>query len=121
MNTDGEKPAPRANDIQHGGDHYRRVPGEQHWDRLVRLFGLPHARCYFVGNATAYAERYLEKGGVTDLHKAAHYLRKLAELEEDPTLEGSLAWLAARQTRLGAGDPNGEIAADEQLRRMIRE
>lgn len=71
-----------ANDVQHGGSHYRRVPGEQHWDRLVRLKGLPKSRAYFVGNATAYAERYEDKNGIEDLKKAAHYLTKLVELEE---------------------------------------
>jgi hypothetical protein len=71
-----------ANDRQIGGEHYRRAPGEQHWDRLVRLYGLPAARCYFIGNITAYVERYQDKNGVQDLEKAAHYLQKLIELEQ---------------------------------------
>lgn len=70
-----------ANDVQVGGDHYRKVPGEQLWDRLVRIYGLPSARCFFIGNILAYVERYQEKNGVTDLQKAKHYLEKLIELE----------------------------------------
>lgn len=77
-----------ANDRQEGGDHYRKQSGEQHWDRLVRLYGLEKARCYFIGNITAYVERYLEKDGIKDLKKARHYIDKLIELEEaDLTLE----------------------------------
>lgn len=66
-----------ANDKQVGGDHYRKVPGEQHWDRIYRLYG----RGYFVGCATKYAERYYEKNGKEDLEKAVHFLQKLIELE----------------------------------------
>lgn len=71
-----------ANSRQVGGDHYRQREGEQHWDRLVRLFGLAAARCYFIGNITAYVERYQFKNGIEDLRKARHYLDKLIELEE---------------------------------------
>lgn len=71
-----------ANDRQEGGDHYRYVDGEQHWDRLVRLYGIDVAYVYFVGNITAYVERYRHKNGVEDLKKAKHYLEKLIELEE---------------------------------------
>lgn len=70
-----------ANDEQVGGNHYRKIDGEQHWDRLVRLFGLPSARCYFIGNITSYVERYQEKNGIEDLRKARHYITKLIELE----------------------------------------
>lgn len=67
-----------ANDRQVGGDHYRAQAGfEQHWDRQWRLFGPG----YFVGNITAYVERYRLKNGLEDLRKAEHYLQKLIELE----------------------------------------
>jgi len=69
--------AENANDVQIGGDHYRKVPGEQHWDRVWRLFGPG----YFVGNITAYVERYQDKNGIEDLRKAKHYIEKLIELE----------------------------------------
>lgn len=72
-----------ANDYQVGGNHYRKAGStEQHWDRLVRLYGIDVAFVYFVGNITAYVERYREKNGVEDLKKARHYIDKLIELEE---------------------------------------
>jgi hypothetical protein len=67
-----------ANDYMVGGDHYRKCGGEQHWDRIWRLYG--HG--YFVGCITKYLERYKEKDGMKDLYKARHYLQKLIELEE---------------------------------------
>ena len=62
----------------HGGDHYHKVAGEQHWDRVWRLYG----RGYFVGCATKYLERYHLKNGVEDLKKAVHFIEKLIELEQ---------------------------------------
>ena len=73
-----------ANGRQVGGDHYHKTPGEQHWDRVWRLYG----RGYFVGNITKYLERYPEKGGLTDLEKARHYLDKLIELEREAVKQG---------------------------------
>lgn len=83
-----DKPA-SANDRQEGADHYRKVPGEQHWDRLVRLYGLDVAFVYFVGNITAYVERYRDKNGIEDLKKARHYIDKLIELEEAHRMKNS--------------------------------
>lgn len=71
----------KANDTQVGGQHYQNLK-QQHWDRIVDMFGWPGARPYFVGNITAYIERYWQKNGVQDLHKAKHYIEKLIELEE---------------------------------------
>lgn len=71
-----------ANSRQVGGEHYRKVPGEQHWDRLVRLKGLEKARAYFTGTITAYVERYEDKNGIEDLEKARHFMDKLIELEK---------------------------------------
>jgi hypothetical protein len=56
-----------ANDRQVGGTHYK-IKGEEHWDRIWRLYG----RGYFVGCATKYLERYHEKGGIQDLDKSLH-------------------------------------------------
>jgi len=69
----------RCNSIQVGGSHYRTADGqgEQHWDRVYRLYG----RGYFVGCATKYIERYHLKNGAQDLEKAIHFLQKLIELE----------------------------------------
>lgn len=66
-----------ANDRQVGGRHYRKIPGEQHWDRIWRLYGPG----YFIGNITKYVERYQDKNGIEDLNKARHYIDKLIELE----------------------------------------
>jgi hypothetical protein len=65
-----------ANDRQVGGQHYKKG-GEQHWDRIYRLYG----RGYFVGCATKYLERYQDKNGREDLEKAIHFIEKLLELE----------------------------------------
>lgn len=70
----------KANDKQIGGQHYKKG-GEEHWDRIYRLYG----RGYFVGNITKYAERYHEKNGKEDLEKVIHYAQKLIELEYPAT------------------------------------
>lgn len=66
----------KANDKQVGGQHYK-TDGEQHWDRIYRLYG----RGYFVGCATKYLERFHLKNGKEDLEKAIHFIEKLKELE----------------------------------------
>lgn len=68
----------KANQVQIGGDHYK-IGGEEHWDRVWRLYG----RGYFVGCATKYLERYHEKNGIQDLEKSIHYIQKLIELEKE--------------------------------------
>jgi hypothetical protein len=65
-----------ADKIQVGGDHYK-TGGEEHWNRIWRLYG----RGYFVGCITKYVERYHLKNGKQDLEKAQHFLQKLIELE----------------------------------------
>lgn len=70
-----------ANEKQIGGAHYKRG-GEEHWDRVYRLYG----RGYFVGCATKYIERYHDKAGKQDLEKAIHFLEKLIELEYPPVV-----------------------------------
>lgn len=73
-----------ANSRQVGGDHYKKG-GEEHWDRIWRLYG----RGYFVGCITKYVERYHLKNGLQDLEKAKHFLEKLIELEEDSMPDGA--------------------------------
>jgi len=65
-----------ANDHQIGGQHYAAKP-IQPWD-FIAANGLG----YFEGNVVKYVSRWRDKGGVQDLHKAAHYLQKLIELQE---------------------------------------
>lgn len=64
-----------ANDRQVGGDHYNKIPGEQHWDRAWRL-----KMDYWQSAITKYVERCWDKNGLEDLQKAAHYLQKYIEL-----------------------------------------
>lgn len=64
-----------ANDIQHGGSHYKDLQYET-WD-VINAWGLG----YFDGNAVKYLSRWRKKGGVQDLMKAKHYIEKLIEIE----------------------------------------
>lgn len=63
-----------ANDIQHGGSHYK---GSffQHWDMMAR-----HRIGYLEGCATKYVSRWRKKAGSLDLDKAEHYLDKIIEM-----------------------------------------
>lgn len=73
-----------ANDRQVGGNHYRKVEGEQHWDRAWRLKYDPFQ--YII---TKWVERWRDKGGIEDLEKARHALDKYIEIVKadykDPT------------------------------------
>lgn len=62
----------RANDLQHGGDHYRT--DYQHWDWSIDI-GLP----YLESAATKYLTRWEKKNGVIDIKKAGHYMEKAVE------------------------------------------
>jgi len=64
-----------ANETQVGGSHYALKP-IQPWDYIAA-----NELGYFEGNIVKYVSRWREKGGVTDLEKARHYLDKLIELE----------------------------------------
>lgn len=68
-----------ANDIQHGGDHYKKRDYE-HWDFVcdIKLH-------YLVACASKYVSRWRDKNGVEDLHKADHYLMKAQERGIEPT------------------------------------
>jgi len=64
-----------ANDIQVGGDHYRKLDANyQHWDFVVDA-GLG----YLEGCATKYLARHASKNGRQDLEKAAHYVQKMID------------------------------------------
>ena len=60
---------------QVGGNHY--LTEIQPWD-----FILANNLSFLEGNIIKYICRYKEKGGVQDLYKADHYLKKLIETEE---------------------------------------
>jgi len=65
-----------VNTIQVGGDHYKSK-GIQPWDFIVT-----NKLGYLEGNIIKYVSRHAEKGGVTDLLKAKHYLEKLIEINK---------------------------------------
>lgn len=65
-----------ANDIQHGGTHYKQFKGCEPWD-VITYWGLG----YLDGTAVKYLARWKHKGGVEDLKKAAHFIQKAIEVE----------------------------------------
>lgn len=70
------QPQSEANNIQHGGDHYKKYGDLQPWD-VVAAWNMD----YFTGTALKYLARWKDKGGVQDLEKAIHFLQKKIELE----------------------------------------
>ena len=65
-----------ANSTQVGGDHYQKAV--QPWDYIIA-----NNLGYLEGNVVKYVSRWRDKGGIQDLHKAAHYLQKLIEVNHD--------------------------------------
>lgn len=68
-------PQPQANDVQIGGDHYKRFKGMEPWD-VITGWGLG----YLDGTALKYIARWQHKGGIQDLEKAIHFLQKAVEV-----------------------------------------
>lgn len=107
-----------ANDKMVGGDHYPKGQGEEHWDRMYRMFG----RGYFIGSITKYVERFPEKGGIEDLKKAEHFIQKLIELETAKAVDSKTEF----DRRLPpifwpGGARHGKIGKSEEiLRRKVR-
>lgn len=66
-----------ANDEQVGGRHYIEK-AIQPWDFIVA-----NDLGYLEGCIVKYVSRYKDKGGVEDLIKAAHYLEKLIEVNNE--------------------------------------
>lgn len=64
-----------ANDIQHGGDHYKKGGALQHWDIVAR-----NKINYLEGCGSKYVSRWRDKNGLEDLEKAGHYIEKSIEL-----------------------------------------
>lgn len=62
-----------ANDVQIGGDHYKRL-GIQPWDAMQAWMTPEAFRGFMAGNVIKYIARYENKNGVEDLKKARHYL-----------------------------------------------
>ena len=73
-----------ANELQYGGDHYKKYGNLQPWD-VVLAWDLG----YLEGTALKYIARWQDKGGIQDIKKAIHFLEKLIEVEEakkEPTV-----------------------------------
>lgn len=68
-----------ARDRQVAGDHYTNK-SIQPWDAMEAWLSEEKFLGYLQGNIIKYVARCDEKGGVTDLKKARHYLDKLIEL-----------------------------------------
>lgn len=66
-----------ANDVQHGGNHYKQFKGMEPWD-VITAWGLG----YLDGTALKYIARWKHKNGIEDLKKAIHFLQKTIEVEE---------------------------------------
>lgn len=66
----------KANDVQHGGTHYKKYGNLQPWDVIV-AWNLD----YLAGTALKYIARWEDKGGIEDLRKAIHFLEKKIEVE----------------------------------------
>jgi len=75
--TDQSYRAQPANNIQIGGDHYRRCK-IQPWD-FISANGLG----FMEGTVISYLTRWEDKGGIQDLRKCQHYLDKMIELETE--------------------------------------
>lgn len=67
-----------ANEVQHGGTHYKKYGDMQPWDVIV-AWNLD----YLAGTALKYIARWEDKGGIEDLRKAIHFLEKKIEVEEE--------------------------------------
>ena len=74
--TPAPAPALTPNQIQIGGEHYKKMD-IQPWD-AIHSWDLG----FFSGNAVKYIARHRDKGGVEDLKKARHYLDKLISFTE---------------------------------------
>jgi len=70
------EPPKTANDLQHGGDHYKSN-AIQPWDYIIA-----NGMGFLEGSAIKYLSRFREKNGVEDLRKAIHFIEKLIEVEE---------------------------------------
>ena len=63
-------------------DHYKNN-GIECIDIIIFILGKVGVKFFCLGNVVKYIFRYPRKNGVEDLKKAAWYLNKLIELEEE--------------------------------------
>ena len=67
----------KVNDIQHGGDHYKKYGDLQPWDVITQW-----KLGYLDGTALKYIARWKDKNGIEDLRKAIHFLQKTIDVYE---------------------------------------
>lgn len=72
----------KSHSRQVGGDHYQKKT-VQPWDVMKEWMSREAFIGFLEGNVIKYLARYKDKNGVADLKKAAHYLEKLIEVNED--------------------------------------
>lgn len=73
----------KAGDRQVAGTHYTSM-GVEPWDALPHWLGYGGFRGFLAGNVVKYMARAGRKGpAINDYKKAAHYLERLIELEEE--------------------------------------
>lgn len=72
-----------ALDIQHGGDHYKKLGNHQPWEVLRAWLTPEEFRGYMKGTAIAYLAREQSKGKNLDISKAVHTLQAYQELSEN--------------------------------------
>ena len=70
----------KANEVQIGGTHYKSK-AIQPWDYITS-----NDLGYLEGNIIKYVSRWQDKGGLSDLDKAKHYLEKLIEVETEKAI-----------------------------------
>lgn len=69
---------PKANDLQHGGDHYKKMAVEP-WN-VIDTWPIAQQIGYYRGNALKYIMRLGSKDGqLLEAKKALHYVQKLIE------------------------------------------
>lgn len=77
----------KANDLQHGGTHYKQFKGLEPWD-VITYWGLG----YLDGTALKYIARWKHKNGIEDLNKAIHFLQKAVEVETARRTTGTVEY-----------------------------
>ena len=75
LDTSGGFARITANETQVAGTHYK-TQAIQTWDYITS-----NNIGFMEGNAIKYLSRWKQKGGVSDLLKAQHYIQKLIEIE----------------------------------------
>ena len=71
-----EDVAPKALEVQVGGDHYKKYKIQP--VEYIHSNGIP----FIEGNIIKYVTRWRDKNGVKDLEKAKHFIDLLIEMEK---------------------------------------